>query len=75
MTCPSLASLKMRRLYDDVLWFLLLPGDLISDRLGVTEDNDRDLVPILVNSLFWIDICVIGLAIWTSTLPIYGRGL
>ena len=39
---------KMRRLYDAVLWFLLLPGNLISDRLGVTEDNDRDLVHMLV---------------------------
>jgi len=48
---------------------------LISDRLGVTKDNDRELVRMLVNSLFWIGMCVIGLAIWTSTLPIYGRGL
>ena len=75
MMCPSVGSLEMRRLYDAVLWFLLLPGDLISDRLGVTQDNDRDFVRMLVNSLFWIGICVIGLAIWTSTLPIYGRGL
>ena len=65
----------MRRFFNAVLWFFLLPGDLISDRLGVTEDNDRDLVRMLANSLFWIGIVVIGLAIWTSTLPIYGRGL
>ena len=62
----------MRRFFNAVLWFFLLPGDLISDRLGVTEDNDRDLVRMLANSLFWIGIVVIGLAIWTSTLPIYG---
>ena len=65
----------MRRFFNAVLWFFLLPGDLISDRLGVTEDNDRDLVRMLANSLFWIGIVVIDLAIWTSTLPIYGRGL
>ena len=65
----------MRRFFNAVLWFFLLPGDLISDRLSVTEDNDRDLVRMLANSLFWIGIVVIGLAIWTSTLPIYGRGL
>jgi len=65
----------MRRFFNAVLWFFLLPGDLISDRLGVTEDNDRDLVRMLANSLFWIGFVVIGLAIWTSTLPIYGRGL
>jgi hypothetical protein len=30
-------------------------------------------VRMLVNSLFWIRVAVVGLAIWTSTLPQYNR--
>jgi hypothetical protein len=68
---PALYFGYMRKLYDAIIWLFIFPGDLISDRLGVTKDENRDLVRMLVNSLFWIVIVVIGLAIWTSTLPIY----
>jgi hypothetical protein len=61
----------MRRLYDAIIWLFLFPGDLVADWFGVTEDQNRDLVRMLINSLFWIGVVVIGLAIWTSTLPIY----
>ena len=54
-----------------ILWIFLAPGDWVSDRLGVTTDQNRDLMRMLVNSLFWIMVAVIGLAIWTSGLPIY----
>lgn len=54
-----------------ILWILLAPGDWVSDRLGVTADQNRDLIRMLVNSLFWIGVAIIGLAIWTSGLPIY----
>jgi hypothetical protein len=61
----------MRKLYDAMIWLFIFPGEWISDWFGVTKDENRDLVRMLVNSLFWIGIVVIGLAIWTSTLPIY----
>lgn len=54
-----------------ILWIFLAPGVWVSDRLGVTADQNRDLMRMLVNSLFWILVAVIGLAIWTSGLPIY----
>ena len=66
-----MGSRVMRRLFDAILWFFLAPGDLLADRLGITKDENRDLVRMLVNGLFWIGVAVVGLAIWTSTLPIY----
>lgn len=40
------------------------------------EFNDQkkgnDLVRMLINYLFWIAVAVLGLAVWTSQLPIYG---
>ena len=61
----------MRRLYEAILWLFITPGDLIAYGLGVKGRN-RHLVRMLVNGLFWIAVMVVGLAIWTSTLPIYG---
>jgi len=61
----------MRKFVDGMLWLLLAPGDLLCDWLGVTQEQNRDLVRMLANSLFWIMIVVIGLIFWTSTLPIY----
>ncbi|MGD9912687.1 MAG: hypothetical protein AB7S80_01305 [Rhizobiaceae bacterium] len=61
----------MNKLGRFILWIFLAPGDWVSDRLGVTTEQNRDLMRMLVNSLFWIMVVVIGLAIWTSGLPIY----
>lgn len=61
----------MTRIGRFILWIFLAPGDWVSDRLGVTSDQNRDLMRMLVNSLFWIMVAVIGLAIWTSGMPIY----
>lgn len=61
----------MRKIGQFILWVLLAPGDWVSDRLGVTTDQNRDLVRMLINSLFWIMIAVIGLAFWTSGMPIF----
>lgn len=61
----------MRRILDAVLWVFIAPGEWLSDRLGVTRAQNRDLARMLINSLFWIIVAVIGLAIWTSRLPIY----
>jgi len=61
----------MRQLLNAILWIFIAPGELISDWLGVTQSQNRDLMRMLVNSLFWIIIVVIGLAIWTSGMPMY----
>ncbi|RUM95308.1 hypothetical protein EET67_24020 [Pseudaminobacter arsenicus] len=61
----------MKKLGRFIIWLFIAPGDLIADRLGISEENNRDLVRMLINSLFWITIAVVGLAIWTSTLPQY----
>jgi hypothetical protein len=54
-----------------MVWVFIFPGEWASDRLRVSQSDNRDLVRMLVNSLFWILVAVAGLAIWTSTLPIY----
>lgn len=61
----------MKKLYDAILWLFIFPGDLVSDWLGISREENRDLVRMLVNSLFWIFVAIIGLAIWTSGLPMY----
>lgn len=61
----------MRRLLDRILFLLIAPGEIASNWLGVTQDQNRDLVRMLFNSLFWIVVVVIGLILWTGTLPIY----
>ena len=61
----------MRAILRSLIWILLFPGDWVSDRLGVEKAENRDLVRMLINSLFWIIVVVVGLAIWTSTLPAY----
>ncbi len=52
-----------------VVWLLIAPGDLLADRLGVTHENNRDLIRMLINSLFWIMVAVFGLWLWTSSMP------
>ncbi|MHA6687163.1 hypothetical protein [Mesorhizobium sp. A556] len=52
-----------------ILWLFIAPGDMISDRLGISQDENRNLVRMLINSIFWVFIAIIGLAIWTSAMP------
>ncbi len=61
----------MRELIDRILFVFLAPGEIASDLLGITREQNRDLVRMLINSLFWIMVVVIGLIIWTSTFSIY----
>ena len=61
----------MKKFGQLILWVFIAPGELIADRLGIAKENNRDLVRMLVNSLFWIMVAIVGLAIWTSTLPQY----
>lgn len=61
----------MRAVLRALEWLFIFSGEWLSDRLGVTKADNRDLVRMLINSLFWIAIVVIGLAVWTSQLPIY----
>lgn len=44
---------------------LLAPGNLACDRLGIAHDGARELVRMLVNTLFWTAVgvlVVLGLA-------------
>lgn len=59
----------MARFGQFLLWLLIAPGDLIADRLNISRENNRDLVRMLINSLFWIGVAIIGLAIWTARMP------
>ncbi len=59
----------MREFLHLIAWLFMAPGDLIADQLGITHDSNRELVRMLINSLFWIMVVVLCLAIWTSTLP------
>lgn len=59
----------MEKLGRLILWLFIAPGELIANRLGIAQENNRDLVRMLINSLFWIGVAVIGLAIWTSNMP------
>jgi len=52
-----------------IVWLLIAPGDLLADWLGVSHENNRDLVRMLFNSLFWILVAIFGLWLWTSTMP------
>jgi len=61
----------MRDLLEALLKLFILPGDWVADRLGVAREENRGLVRMLINGFFWILIAIVGLAIWTSTLPIY----
>lgn len=55
----------MKKFLELIGWLLIAPGDLIADRLGVTQENNRGLVRMLINSLFWVMVAIVGLAIWT----------
>jgi hypothetical protein len=59
----------MRKIWDAILRLFIAPGDWVSDRLDVSTDENRGLVRMLVNGLFWIGVLILGLAIWTSTMP------
>lgn len=61
----------MRRILDALGRLFIFPGEWAASRLGVPDTQNRELVRMLINSLFWIAVVVAGLFIWTSTLPIY----
>lgn len=48
-----------------VLRVFLLPGNLVSDALGVHEDDDRTMIRTLVNMLVWnVVIVLAAVALW-----------
>ena len=61
----------LRAIWQGLGRLLILPGEWVSNRLGVQQENNRDLIRMLINSLFWIMVAIVGLAIWTSTLAPY----
>lgn len=59
----------MRAVLDRLIRFLLFPGEWVSDMLGVPRENNRDLVRMLVNYLFWGVLAAIGFLIWSYSVP------
>jgi hypothetical protein len=59
----------MRKVLEGIVYALIAPGEIFSNWLGITHEENRDLVRMLINGLFWIGVAVVGLAIWTSTFP------
>jgi hypothetical protein len=48
-----------------VLRVFLLPGNLVSDALGVREDDDRTMIRSLVNMLVWnLVIVLAAVVLW-----------
>ncbi len=42
----------------------LLPGNVACDAMGLGKDDLRDLVRMLVNSLVWITVGILIMAVW-----------
>lgn len=63
----------MRKGLDRLIRFVLFPGEWVSDRFGVTRENNRDLVRMLVNYLFWGVLAAIGFLVWSYSVPIPGQ--
>lgn len=60
----------MNGLFHALIWLLLLPGEWVANKLGVPKKDNRGLVRMFVNYLFWFGVAFIVLMIGTSTLPI-----
>lgn len=63
----------MRKGLDRLIRFVLFPGEWVSDTFGVTRENNRDLVRMLVNYLFWGVLAAIGFLVWSYSVPIPGQ--
>lgn len=45
---------------------LMLPSNLVCDRLGLTDEHERGMVRMLVNTLIWITVLITVLTLaWT----------
>jgi hypothetical protein len=47
--------------------FFYAPGDRLADALGTTDEHERGLLRMLVNSIIWITIFAIGFMIAVAT--------
>jgi hypothetical protein len=44
---------------------IMLPSNAICDALGMTDEHERDMVRMLVNTLLWTTLCVTAaLVVW-----------
>ena len=43
-----------------MLRFLMAPSNAVCDALGMHDEHERGMVRMLVNTLLWTTICVIG---------------
>jgi hypothetical protein len=50
----------MKAIRQRALKLFFLPGDLVADLLGATEDDDRMMIRTLIDILFWNAVVVIG---------------
>ncbi|MFC3068151.1 hypothetical protein [Phenylobacterium soli] len=45
---------------------LMLPSNLVCDRLGISDEHERGMVRMLVNTLIWITVLITVLTlVWT----------
>ena len=48
-----------------MLRFLMLPSNTVCDLLGMTDEHERGMVRMLVNTLIWTTLCVtVMLVVW-----------
>jgi hypothetical protein len=48
-----------------MLRLIMLPSNGICDALGMTDEHERGMVRMLVNSLLWTTLCVtVALFVW-----------
>ncbi|RWC30896.1 hypothetical protein [Mesorhizobium sp.] len=62
----------MRAMLDRLIRFFLFAGEWLSDTCGVTRENNRDPVRMVVNYLFW-GLATVGFPIWSYSVPVTGQ--
>jgi hypothetical protein len=53
-------GVAMKLIRQRAMQLFFLPGDLVADLVGATEDDDRMMIRTLINILFWNIVVVIG---------------
>jgi len=49
-----------------MLRLLMRPSNMVCDRLKITDEQERGMVRMLVNTLLWVTILISGLTLfWT----------
>jgi hypothetical protein len=49
-----------------MLRLLMRPSNMVCDRLNITDEQERGMVRMLVNTLLWVTVLISGLTLfWT----------